>query len=473
MSTTTLNPELKSQLKDIVGNAFVDDPVQMAAYVCDALGHYEAIASMILKPKNTNEVSKIVRLCSENNISFVPQGGNTGLVAGAIPGPEKTELVISLERMDAIHEIDPINSTMTVDAGCILENIQNSADAIDRLFPLSLAAEGSCQIGGNLATNAGGTAVLKYGNARDLVLGLEVVLPNGEVWDGLRALRKDNAGYDLKQLFLGSEGTLGVITRAVLKLFPKPRSVCTALVAFPDIEATTLLLNLLREKTGDMLNAFEYMDKHCFDLLDEHSDLSNPFSQSFSHYALIELSSSHDSDLNAVLEGVLVEAFDSSIVLDALIGASLTQKQYFWKMRETIPTAYKKLGFGVIFDISVPVSSVPLFIHQANEFMKNNAPTARTLTFGHIGDGNIHYSAMQPKEGDVAAFRSLKKDLTVGINNLAINLNGSFTAEHGVGFAKVDELLRYRSETEVRLMKQIKSTLDPQNICNPGKVVSW
>ena len=472
MPVINLSAELKSQLTEIVGDAFIDDPTQMAAYTNDVRGHYEARASLVLKPNNTDEVAKIVKLCATNSLSFIPQGGNTGLVAGAIPRAEEAELIISLERMNTIRETDAINFTMTVDAGCILENIQNSADKIDRLFPLSLAAEGSCQIGGNLATNAGGTAVLKYGNARDLVLGLEVVLPNGKVWDGLRALRKDNAGYDLKQLFLGSEGTLGVITGAVLKLFPKPKSVCTALIALPSIEATTLLLNLLRETTGDMLNAFEYMDKHCLELLDMHSDLSNPLSQSFSHYALVELSSSHDSDLNAVLESVLVKAYESSIVLDALIGASLSQMQYFWKMRETIPTVYKKLGFGVIFDISVPVSSVPSFINKANEFIESITPTAFTLIFGHIGDGNIHYCVMQPQDGKVKTFRSLKNDLTAGVNDLAISLNGSFTAEHGVGLAKIDELLRYRSEVEIQLMQQVKSTLDPLNICNPGKVIS-
>jgi FAD/FMN-containing dehydrogenase len=413
-----------------------------------------------------------VTLSSEDRIGVVPQGGNTGLVGGSVPGESGGEVVISLARMNTVRDVDAINYTMTVEAGCVLAEVQNAAREADRLFPLSLAAEGSCQIGGNLSTNAGGTAVLRYGNAKDLVLGLEVVLPSGDVWNGLRRLRKDNAGYDLKQLFLGAEGSLGVVTAAVLKLFPLPADSATALVAMPEVEAAPRLLARLREASGDTITTFEYMHRACLDILVTYTDLGDPFDEVYQHYALVELTSSRrDAGLRPLLEGALESAFDDGIAVNAVIASSGAQAERLWRMRETLPEAQKNLGVGIKHDVSVPVSRVPEFIVRATKYCEDAIEGARVVSFGHIGDGNVHFNLMQPEDADVAAFLARGAEITTRVHDIAAELDGSFSAEHGIGVLKKHELERYKSPVELNLMRALKHTLDPHNIMNPGKVV--
>jgi len=417
-------------------------------------------------------VSAIVTLCNEACIGIVPQGGNTGLVGGSVPSKSGLEVVVSLEQMNKIIDIDPINYTMTLEAGCILSEVQNAARDVGRMFPLSLAAEGSCQIGGNLSTNAGGVAVLRYGNAKELVLGLEVVLPDGTIMSGLRRLRKDNTGYDLKQLFLGAEGTLGIITKAVLKLFPLPTDKATSLVAMSDLASTTKLLAKLREFSGDNITAFEYIDRACIDILIEQTDLEDVFSQKYQHYALVEISSSRqDANLQSLLESVLEAAFLDDIAIDAVIASSETQAAQIWRLRETLSEVLRRLGAFITFDVSVPVSLVPEFITKATRSCNKACELGRVFAFGHIGDGNIHFYLFEPKDGDTDNFLAKKSEITTNINDITAKLHGSFSAEHGVGLAKKQELKQYKSHIELKLMREIKQTIDPNNIMNPGKVL--
>jgi FAD/FMN-containing dehydrogenase len=361
---------------------------------------------------------------------------------------------------------------MTVEAGCVLAEVQAAAREAGRLFPLSLAAEGSCQIGGNLSTNAGGTAVLRYGNARELVLGLEVVLPNGDVWDGLRRLRKDNTGYDLKQLFLGAEGSLGIVTAAVLKLFPLPVDSATAMVAMPSVESAPMLLAALREASGDAISTFEYMHRACLDILAEHTDLGDPFDDVYQHYALVELTSSRaDAGLGPLLEHALGHAFEQGIAIDAVIASSGAQAERLWRMRETLPEAQKNLGVGIKHDVSVPVSRVPEFIVRVTEYCEDAIEGARAVSFGHIGDGNVHFNVMQPIDADVPAFLARGDEITTRVHDIAAELDGSFSAEHGIGVLKKPDLERYKSPVELNLMRTLKRALDPKNIMNPGKVI--
>ena len=427
---------------------------------------------LILKPLNSEMVSAIVSLCNEACIGIVPQGGNTGLVGGSVPSKSGLEVVISLERMNKIIDIDPINYTMTLEAGCILSEVQDAARDVGRMFPLSLAAEGSCQIGGNLSTNAGGTAVLRYGNAKELVLGLEVVLPDGTIMSGLRRLRKDNTGYDLKQLFLGAEGTLGIITKAVLKLFPLTTDKATSLVAMSDLASTTKLLAKLREFSGDNITAFEYMDRACIEALIEQTDLEDVFSKKYQHYALVELSSSRqDANLQSLLENVLEAAFEDGIAIDAVIASSETQAAQLWRLRETLSEVLRRLGAFITFDVSIPVSLVPEFISKATRFCNEVCELGRVYAFGHIGDGNIHYYLFEPKDGNTDNFLAKKSEIKTNINDITAKLHGSFSAEHGVGLAKKQELKKYKSGVEIKLMREIKKTIDPNNIMNPGKVL--
>jgi len=465
--------EIIEQLKSIVGkNNYIDDASKMDSILNDWRGKFQGKSPLILKPLNSQMVSEILTLCNKSHIGVVPQGGNTGLVGGCVPSKSGLEVVISLERMNKIIDIDPLNYTMTLEAGCILSEVQNAAKDVGRMFPLSLAAEGSCQIGGNLSTNAGGTAVLRYGNAKELVLGLEVVFPDGTIMSGLRRLRKDNTGYDLKQLFLGSEGTLGIITKAVLKLFPLPADKATSIVAIPELSSTIKLLAKLRELSGDNITAFEYMDRACIDVLIEQTDLKDVFSQKYQHYVLVELSSSRkDAKLQFLLESVLETAFVDGIAIDAVIASNEAQAAQLWRLRETLSEVLKRLGVFINFDVSIPVSQVPEFITKATKFCNEVCELGRVFAFGHIGDGNIHFYLFEPKDGDTDNFLAKKSKIKTNFNDITAKFHGSFSAEHGIGLAKKQELKHYKSRVEIKLMREIKKTIDPNNIMNPGKVL--
>ena len=473
MTDSAISAATLEYLKAIVGpGGYIDDAAGKAAYLNDERGLFHGASPLVLRPASTEQVAAIVTLCSEARVGVVPQGGNTGLVGGSVPGESGAEVVIALARMRKVRDLDAVNYTMTVEAGCVLADVQSAARQAGRLFPLSLAAEGSCQIGGNLSSNAGGTAVLRYGNARELVLGLEVVLPSGEIWNGLRRLRKDNTGYDLKHLFLGAEGSLGVVTAAVLKLFPLPADSATALVAMPDVQAAPSLLATLREASGDTITAFEYMHRACLDILVAYTDLGDPFDQVHEHYALVELTSSRqDAALRPLLEQALETAFDDGIAVDAVIATSGAQAERLWRMRESLPEAQKNLGVGIKHDVSVPVSRVPEFIVRATKYCEETVEGARVVSFGHIGDGNVHFNLMQPEGADVAAFLARGAEITTRIHDIAAELDGSFSAEHGIGVLKKHELERYKSPVELELMRTLKRALDPKTIMNPGKVL--
>jgi FAD/FMN-containing dehydrogenase len=436
------------RLKAAVGpKGWIAEAADMAPYLLDQRGVYQGRSPLVLRPASTEEVAQVVGICAEAGLAIVPQGGNTGLVGGSVPHEAGNEIVVSLSRMNRILALDPIDYTLTVEAGCVLADLQQAAEGADRLFPLSLGAEGSCQIGGNLSTNAGGTAVLRYGNARDLVLGLQVVLPDGRVWDGLRRLRKDNTGYDLKQLFLGAEGTLGIITAAALKLFPRPRETCTALVAVRDVAAAAELLARLRAASGDSVTSFEYMHRTCLDLVLEHiPGTGDPLDERYQHYVLIELASGRaDGGLQALAEEVLGTAFEDGVALNAVIAASEAQGLGLWRLRETIPESLKLIGGCIRHDVSVPVSAVPDFIEQAVALVEAAVPGIRAAPFGHLGDGNIHFNLAQPLGGDPDAFVAQTERVTTAVYELVASFEGSFSAEHGIGRLKRPELDRYKS----------------------------
>lgn len=460
-------------LKAAVGpKGWIADEADKAPYLVDARELYRGRTPLVLRPASTEEVAAVVRICDDAGVGIVPQGGNTGYVGGSVPGEGGGEVLVSLGRMRRVRAIDPLDYTITVEAGCVLAEVQQAAEAAGRLFPLSLAAEGSCQIGGNLSTNAGGTAVLRYGNARDLVLGLEVVLPDGTVWDGLRRLRKDNRGYDLKQLFLGAEGTLGIITAAVLKLFPRPKERCTAFVAVADPSAATRLLARFREASGDAVTSFEYLHRACLDLVLQHlSDSTDPFEQAYEHYVLVELGSGERDGLRELTEGMLAEALEAGEVLDAVIAASEAQGGRLWALREGIPEAQKLAGASIKHDVSVPVSRVPEFLTRATALAEQAIPGVRVAPFGHLGDGNVHFNLTQPVTAEPAAFLAHGERITYQIHELAAALDGSFSAEHGIGRLKREELRRYKAPVELALMAALKRALDPKGIMNPGKIL--
>ena len=469
-----IDAETIDRLKDSVGpKGWLESEDQKAPFLDDERGLYHGAAPLVLRPASTDEVSRILRVCAESGIGIVPQGGNTGYCGGSIPGDDGDEIVLSLGRMNRIRDMDPLNYTVTVEAGCILADIQAAAKEADRLFPLSLAAEGTCQIGGNLSTNAGGTAVVRYGNARDLVLGLEVVLPSGEIWNGLRRLRKDNTGYDLKHLFLGAEGTLGIVTAAVCKLFPIPRETCTAMIAVRDPLAATETLAALRAASSDAVISFEYIHRNCLDMVFEHiPDTVDPFETPYDHYALAEMATGRDDgSLQDVVEDALAQAFESGAVLNAVIAASGQQAEQLWRLRETIPESQKHAGGCIKHDVSVPVSRVPDFLARATEAAQREIAGVRVVPFGHMGDGNIHFNLSQPLSEDRETFLARTESIEEVVHDIAVDLDGSFSAEHGVGVLKKGELHRYKSSVELDLMRKIKQTLDPQAIMNRGKVL--
>lgn len=462
---------LLKTLIDIVGpKGWIDEPATLAPYLQEERGRFHGRCAAVVRPSNTEEVAAVVRACAEAGVAIVPQGGNTGLVGGGVPDGG---IVLSTARLNRIRGIDEANRTITAEAGVILADLQEAADAAGALFPLSLAAEGSCSIGGNLATNAGGIQVLRYGNARDLVLGLEVVLADGRIWDGLSALRKNNTGYDLKQLFLGSEGTLGIITAAVLKLFTKPKVSETALAALPSAEAAIELFGRCGDAVGDALTAFELMARRPVEMCLKHiPGIADPFDAAHSWYALIRLTSPRRSDpLRESLEEVLAACFEAGIVEDAVIATSQSQADALWRLRESIPEAQKYEGGSIKNDVSVPVSLVPTFLAQAGAAVEHAMPGIRTVAFGHVGDGNIHFNLSQPEGADRQVFLEEWDRLERVVSDIAHSLGGSFSAEHGIGRLKRGMMLRYKSDVEIEMMRALKSTLDPKAILNPGKVI--
>jgi FAD/FMN-containing dehydrogenase len=466
--------EALEKIRAIVGpRGWIADPADMAPFLVEERGLYRGRARMVVRPASTHEVSEVVKVCAEAGLGIVPQSGNTGLVGGGIPHDHGEEIILSLGRMNRVRAIDPLNYTITVEAGCILTSVQNAAAEADRLFPLSLGAEGTCQIGGNLSTNAGGIAVLRYGMARDLVLGLEVVLPDGRVWEGLRGLRKDNTGYDLKQLFIGAEGTLGIITAAVLKLFPRPGSVETGFVAVRDPAAAIELLARARAGTGDAITAFELISRQALDMVLRHiPGTTDPLATPYPWYVLIEASSGDASGgLRAALEAVLADGAEAGLVIDATLASSGEQTKALWRLRDSITEAQKPEGGSIKHDVSVPVSKVPEFIARASAACEAALPGIRIVAFGHAGDGNIHFNLSQPVGADRSAYLARWEEFNRIVHDIVAELDGSISAEHGIGRLKRDELVHYKPPVAIELMSMLKHALDPKGIMNPGKVV--
>ena len=462
-----------AELRHLLGERHVLTAAgDMAPYCTDWRGRYSGSAICVALPGSTEEVAAVVRACTAVGVAIVPQGGNTGLCGGATP--LGGEAVISLRRMNRIRAIDADNNSMTVEAGCTLHAVQEAAMAADRLFPLSLAAEGSATLGGNLSTNAGGVQVLRYGNARELTLGLEVVLADGRIWDGLRALRKDNTGYDLKHLFIGAEGTLGLITAATLKLFPRPRALATAWVAVPDPAAAVRLLGRLRDAAGDNVTAFEIVGRTALDLVLRHIPHSrDPLAGKPAWQVLIELSGSSDvrDDLAGTLEQALHQAAADGLVDDAALAASETQTAALWALRENVSEAQKIEGISIKHDIAVPVSRIAEFIARADAALRTAFPDVRIVCFGHIGDGNLHYNQSRPETRSNSEFIAQTGAVNRIVHDLVHELGGSISAEHGLGQLKREEVLRYKSRTEMDMMRAVKQALDPRGLMNPGKLL--
>ncbi len=451
---------------------YVDDPAAIRPY-CTPFRDGEAGTSpLVLRPDSTERVAALVRICAETRTPIVPQGGNTGLTGAGLPHPSGGEVILSLTRMNRVRVVDPLNDTITVEAGAILADIQRAAVEAGRFYPLSLAAEGSCRIGGNLSTNAGGIHVVRYGTARATVLGLEVVTGEGEVWDGLRALRKDNAGYDLKQLFIGAEGTLGIITAAVLKLWPLPRDRQTAMAGVRDPEAAITLLARLRDAAGDAVSAFELMHPNCFRLATRTLGLADPMTGTGSWRVLVDLTGQEvPGTLRGPLEAVLAAAMEAGLVTDAVIAVSEGQAAALWKLREAQAEVQKRAGKGIKHDVSVPVSRIPAFIARADAALEVAYPGHLRMTFGHAGDGNVHYNPLPPPGWDDARWIAETGRINRIVHDIVAEFGGSITAEHGVGRLRMAELAHYKSPVEVELMRRLKRAFDPANILNPGKVL--
>jgi FAD/FMN-containing dehydrogenase len=466
-------PELLSHLRSIVGPAgYLDQAADIEPYLVDHRKLYRGATALVLRPDSTDQVSRILSACNEAGVGVVPFGGNTSYCGGTVPNADGSEIVLSLGRLKRVRTIDPVNNTMIVEAGCVLAEVQKAAEGVDRLFPLSLGSEGSCQIGGNLSTNAGGTAVLHYGMTRDLVLGLEVVLADGRVLDGLKGLRKDNTGYDLKHLFMGAEGTLGVITAASLKLFPRPASVATALIAVTTPQAAVDLLGRLRSATGS-LTTFELMPRIGIELTLKHiTGVSDPFDAPSQWYVLAEATSPRVGDpLESIMEAALGDAMEAGLLSDAAVAQSEAQRQMFWRIRETIPEAQRQEGASIKHDVSVMISRLPAFMEEGAAIVKRLAPTARLVAYGHLGDGNLHFNVTVPMGGDGKTFLASAPAINEAIHDLIAEYRGSISAEHGIGRLKREELEHYKSSADLEVMRAIKDALDPNGIMNPGKVI--
>jgi FAD/FMN-containing dehydrogenase len=463
-----------TQCRELIGADHVlVDELDVAPYLTDWRGRYTGRARAVLRPADPEQVAALVRLCGVHHVPVVPQGGRTGLVIGSVPDESGRAVVLSLRRLNRIRAVDPVNRTMTVDAGCILHDIQQAAAGAGMLFPLSLAAEGSCTIGGNLATNAGGTGVLRYGNTRELCLGLEVVTAAGQLWDGLRGLRKDNTGYDLRDLYIGAEGTLGVITGAVLKLYPQPKAGITALVALSSCRDALALLNLAQETAGPTLTGYELMSDVCLRLVGKHfPNLPRPFPEPHPEYALLELSS-HESEQHAVrlLEETIEKALEAGLAQDAVVATSIAQSRALWAIREHIPLAQAADGKNIKHDISVPISRIADFVEKTDAQLGRAWPGVQVVCFGHLGDGNLHYNIAPPHGTPHEAFLAYQGDVNRIVHDSVASFGGSISAEHGIGALKRDELPRYKAQVELDLMRAIKAALDPLGIMNPGKIL--
>jgi FAD/FMN-containing dehydrogenase len=464
---------LADRLRAIVGERGIVAPTEHAKYVDDWRGHYHGRAAAVVKPASTEEVAKVVQLLAAERVAMVPQGGNTSLCGASVPDGTGAQVVINLSRMNRVRAVDTDNNTMTVEAGCVLASLQEEADRHGRLFPLSLGAEGSCEIGGNLSTNAGGTGVLRFGNTRELVLGLEVVLADGQVWDGLRGLRKDNTGYDLKHLFVGAEGTLGIITAAVVKLFPRPRSQATAFVALDSPAAAVALLGRIREACGERVTGYELLGRICVELIMKHMPQTrDPFPAPHPWYVLVELSDSTEGPVaRAMLEEALAHAIEAGLARDAVVCASEAQRAALWQMREDITEAQKREGPSVKHDVAVPVSRVPELIEHAGAELARRFPGIRIVAFGHVGDGNIHYNCSKAERQQADEFFAQAPAVNHVVYDVVDALGGSISAEHGLGQLKRDEIRRYKSGLELDIMRAVKRTLDPHGLMNPGKVL--
>ncbi|SKA20029.1 FAD/FMN-containing dehydrogenase [Enhydrobacter aerosaccus] len=472
--------EFVDKLRAIVGDkGLITDEQTKHPYVTDWRENYLGTALAVVRPASTEEVAAVVKLCAAEKVAIVPQGGNTGLVGGGMPHETGREIVLSLTRMNRIVEVDTIGYSMTVESGVVLKTIQETAAAHDRLFPLSLAAEGSCTIGGNLSTNAGGVQVLHYGNARHLVLGLEVVTPAGDIWNGLRALKKDNTGYDLRDLYLGAEGTLGIITKAVLKLWPKPKDIATSWIAVPSPDAAVALLSGAHAASEDNVTSCELMARQGLDFVLKHIPGSvDPLTEIHDWYVLLEWSSTrarreggNEGGLREKMEAYLGEAMEKGLVLDAAIAQNEAQARALWALRENHAEAQKKEGPSIKHDISVAVSKLPAFMKEGLAAMKKSLPDCRPVPFGHVGDGNLHFNCQSPPGWDKPSFMKYGEAISGAVYDLVVGYGGSISAEHGIGQLKLEDLAHYRSKVELDVMRSVKRALDPHNIMNPGKVI--
>ena len=470
---TTPARQLRERLRELLGaDAVLTDAEHCAPFLRDHRGLYHGQALAVVLPRSVAEVSRLLGWCSAAGVAVVPHGGNTSYCGGATPDESGSQLVLSLRRLNRIRSVDAANYSLTAEAGCVLAQVQQAADAAGRFFPLSLGSQGSCQIGGNLSTNAGGTSVLRYGMMRDLVLGLEVVLADGRVLERLSALRKDNTGYDIKSLFLGAEGTLGVITAASLKLFPQIAAHACALAAVPDVGAAVTLLGELRQASGDRVSSFELMPRIAIELTTRHIEgVTDPLGAAHPWYVLCELSSCRASDpLDTLLEEGLAAALRSGIVLDAVLARSERERAVLWKIRESIPEAQRREGAGLKHDISVPVGALAQFVERASQWIAAQVPDGRLVAYGHVGDGNLHFN-LQSAGADPAALLAREASVRHAVHELVHEFGGSFSAEHGIGRLKVAELERYAPPLELELMRGVKRVFDPQGIMNPGKVL--
>ncbi|MCP5381509.1 MAG: FAD-binding oxidoreductase [Kordiimonadaceae bacterium] len=451
------------------------DPDVIEPHLKEPRDKFIGSSSLVLYPDSTEKVSALVRFAYEHEIKLVPQSGNTGLVGGGVPDSSGNEIIISLKRMNKVRVKDNLNHTMTVESGIILADAHNIASTMGMIFPMHLASEGSAMIGGNISSNAGGINVLHYGVMRDLVLGLEVVLPNGDIWKGLTGLRKDNTGYDLKQLFIGAEGTLGIITAATLKLFPAHKQKNTAFVAIQNPEAAIKLLNLAREVSGDSLIAFEILPRIGLEMTIKHiPGCRDPLSEPYPWYILMECATSLNPDLldlEKVMERILETAIETGLVIDGVVPKNMNEANDLWKLREFMSEAQKFEGGSIKHDIAVPVSKIPEFLRQAIEAVMQAMPGVRPVPFGHIGDGNIHFNLSQPVDMDKQDYLIKWPDLNRIVHDIVTKLGGSISAEHGIGTLKVGELEHYKPEIDLKIMRDIKKTIDPKNIMNPGRII--
>lgn len=454
----------------IVGEKGVVAPDDAAPFLSEWRGRWPGKAAMIVTPGSTEDVAAVVKICAEHNVAITPQGGNTGLVGGQIPNGN--EVLLSLKRLRAVRDVSPLNNTMTLEAGLTLSEAQDIAAEAGRLFPLSIGAEGTCQIGGVISTNAGGVNVLRYGNCRDLVLGLEAVLPDGRIWNGLKRLRKNNTGYDLKHLLIGGEGTLGVVTAAVLKLFPAPAEKVTALAGLKSAEDTVALLAHAQGATGGGATSFEFMNRLCVELTTKNiPGVRDPLSEPHAYYALMEFSSGETGTLRATVEAMLAGALEKGLLADAVIAESDAQANALWHMRHSMSEAINHEGLGARHDVSVATSDIPAFLDKARAAVRRIAPDARFVEFGHMGDGNVHYDIIGPDGAPQDALTDNRSDIESAVYDVIATFDGSISAEHGVGRHRRDTLAKRKSPVELDMMRAVKDALDPKGIMNPGKML--